>query len=124
MGQISVTIDGKQFRMACEDGQESHLEGLAADLDQRVRAMRQSFGDIGDLRLAVMAGLMLADEVREERRKAESAAIEVAASQVAVKNASSLGKEREAEIAGAIGAFADRVERISRSLMGSGRESA
>lgn len=124
MGQISVTIDGKQFRMACEDGQESHLEGLAADLDQRVRAMRQSFGDIGDLRLAVMAGLMLADEVREERRKAESAAIEVAASQVAVKNASSLGKEREAEIADAIGALADRVERISRSLTGSGRESA
>ncbi len=70
MAQISVTIDGKQFRMACEDGQEAHLLALAADVDGRIKSMRQSFGDIGDLRLAVMAGLMLADEVNEERRKA------------------------------------------------------
>ncbi|CAN1534123.1 zapA Cell division protein ZapA (stimulator of FtsZ polymerization and Z-ring component) [Rhabdaerophilaceae bacterium] len=118
MGQISITIDGKQFRMACEDGQESHLEGLAVNLDQRVRAMRQNFGDIGDLRLAVMAGLMLADEVNEERRMAEAARLEVASSKAALANAGSLGAAREAEIAGAISALSARVERIARALAG------
>jgi cell division protein ZapA len=122
VAQISVTIDGKQFRMACEDGQEAHLGALAADLDQRIKAMRQSFGDIGDLRLAVMAGLMLADEVSEERRKAASAAESVAASRAAVQNASQYGSRRETEIAQAITLLAERVERIARSLSGEERE--
>lgn len=122
MAQISVTIDGKQFRMACEDGQEAHLETLAVDLDSRIKVMRQSFGDIGDLRLAVMAGLMLADEVSEERRKATAAAETVAASRTAVQNASQYGSRREMEIAQAITTLAERVERIARSLSGEERD--
>ncbi len=122
MAQISVTIDGKQFRMACEDGQEAHLEALAADLDGRIKSMRQSFGDIGDLRLAVMAGLMLADEVSEERRKAVAATEAVAASRAAVQNASQLGSQREMEIAEAIVSLSERVERIARALSGEDRE--
>lgn len=122
MAQISVTIDGKQFRMACEDGQEAHLVALAADVDGRIKSMRQSFGDIGDLRLAVMAGLMLADEVNEERRKAAAAAEAVAASRAAVQNASQLGNQREADIAQAIVSLSERVERIARSLSGEDRE--
>lgn len=123
MAQISVTIDGKQFRMACEDGQEAHLLSLAADVDGRIKSMRQSFGDIGDLRLAVMAGLMLADEVSEERRKAEAAAEAVAASREAVRNASQLGSERESDIAEAIVSLSERVERIARALSGEDRDS-
>jgi cell division protein ZapA len=122
VAQISVTIDGKQFRMACEDGQEAHLEALAADLDGRIKSMRQSFGDIGDLRLAVMAGLMLADEVSEERRKAVAATEAVAASRAAVQNASQLGSQREMEIAEAIVSLSERVERIARALSGEDRE--
>jgi cell division protein ZapA len=122
VAQVSVTIDGKQFRMACEDGQEAHLEALAADLDGRIKGMRQSFGDIGDLRLAVMAGLMLADEVSEERRRANAAAEAVAASRAAVQNASQLGNQREADIANAISSLTDRVERIARVLSGEDRD--
>ncbi|MCA3629977.1 MAG: cell division protein ZapA [Methylobacterium sp.] len=122
MAQISVTIDGKQFRMACEDGQEAHLLALAADVDHRIKAMRQNFGDIGDLRLAVMASLMLADEASEERRKANAAAEAVAASRAAVQNASQLGNQREMEIATAISNLSDRVERIARALSGEDRD--
>ncbi|MCA3628331.1 MAG: cell division protein ZapA [Methylobacterium sp.] len=122
MAQISVTIDGKQFRMACEDGQEAHLLALAADVDHRIKAMRQNFGDIGDLRLAVMASLMLADEASEERRKANAAAEAVAASRAAVQNASQLGNRREAEIAQAITSLSERVERIARALSGEDRD--
>ena len=85
--------------------------------------MRQSFGDIGDLRLAVMAGLMLADEVSEERRKTAAAAEEVAASRAAVQNASQLGNQREADIANAISSLTNRVERIARALSGEDRDS-
>lgn len=122
MAQVNVTIDGKQFRMACEDGQESHLETLASDLDSRIKSMRQSFGEIGDLRLAVMAGLMLADEAREERRKAASAAEAIAAREAALSDANRSGSAREAEIAGAITALTERVDRITRALTGEERE--
>ena len=51
MPQVVVTIDGKTFRMACAEGEEDHLTGLAAEVDDRVNELRKSFGEIGDQRL-------------------------------------------------------------------------
>ena len=44
MSQVNVTINGRQFRMACEDGQEDHLRQLAKDLDERIEAMARKLG--------------------------------------------------------------------------------
>jgi cell division protein ZapA len=66
MAQVTVTIDGKAYRMACEEGQEDHLTGLAARFDRYVGHLKGSqFGEIGDLRLTVMAGIMVMDELSE-----------------------------------------------------------
>ncbi len=78
MPQISVSIDGKTYRMACADGEEQHLLGLGAGLDARVAQLRGSFGEIGDLRLMVMAALMVADELDEAQGRLASAQAEVA----------------------------------------------
>ena len=69
MAQISSTIAGRQFRLACEDGQEEHLQELAKDIDQRIISLRRKFGEIGDTRLTVMAALMVADELAETIQK-------------------------------------------------------
>ena len=69
MSQVNVTINGRQFRMACEDGQEDHLRQLAKDLDERIDTLRGQFGEIGDARLTVMAALMVADELAEAGKK-------------------------------------------------------
>src|ERR1700730_4800302 len=69
MSQVTVTINGRQFRMACEDGQESHLLRLAPDLDQRIEKMRGTFGGIGDTRLTVRAALTVADELADASGK-------------------------------------------------------
>ena len=61
MGQVNATIAGRQYRLACEDGQEDHLLALAKDIDTRIIDLRRKFGEIGDTRLTVMAGLMLAE---------------------------------------------------------------
>ena len=71
MGTVNATIAGRQFRLACEDGQEEHLQGLAHDIDQRIINLRARFGEIGDTRLTVMAALMVADEL-EARMRASS----------------------------------------------------
>ncbi|EJF91769.1 hypothetical protein MEG_01733 [Bartonella tamiae Th307] len=71
MATISVTIDGKTYRMACDEGQEDHLTGLANQLDQYILHLKSSFGEIGDHRLSVMAGIMVMDELAETQRQLE-----------------------------------------------------
>ncbi len=69
MAQVTVLIDGKAYRMACEEGQEDHLTDLAGRFDRYVNHLKGQFGEIGDLRLTVMAGIMVMDELHELQRK-------------------------------------------------------
>ncbi len=69
MATVQVTIDGKAYRMACGDGQEGHLQMLAEMLDSKVADMRASFGEIGDMRLTVMAAITIADELAETQTR-------------------------------------------------------
>src|SRR5215470_6255380 len=78
MAHVSVTINGRQFRMACEDGQETHLMGLAEDLDRRIEGLRRQFGEIGDTRLVVMAALTVADELVEMGQRLRKTEAELA----------------------------------------------
>ena len=57
MSHINVTINGRQYRMACEAGQENRLLRLAEGLEARIANLRGKFGEIGDGRLTVMAVL-------------------------------------------------------------------
>ena len=70
MAQVSVSIGGRAYRLACNPGEEAHLEGLAATVDKKIAEMRESFGEIGDQRLIVMAALTIADEVNEAQSSA------------------------------------------------------
>ncbi len=69
MAQVTVTIAGKTYRMACDDGQEAHLFGLAARLDAMIDEMRDMFGEIGDQRLTVMASITALDRISETERR-------------------------------------------------------
>ena len=63
MNHINVTINGRQYRMACEEGQEVRLLRLAENLEARIESLRGKFGEIGDARLTVMAALTVCDEL-------------------------------------------------------------
>ncbi|MBX4335850.1 cell division protein ZapA [Bartonella raoultii] len=69
METVSVTIDGKVYRMSCDKGQEHRLMKLAAQLDQYITHLKTNFGEIGDNRLSVMAGIMILDEMEEIKRE-------------------------------------------------------
>ncbi|MFN3855892.1 MAG: cell division protein ZapA [Phreatobacter sp.] len=90
MAHVSVTINGRQFRMACDDGQEEHLLRLAADINARIDQLKGSFGEIGDTRLTVMAAIMVADELVDVSRRLKSAEQELAS----LREASALNAER------------------------------
>ena len=116
MTQVSVTINGRQFRMACEDGQEGHLMSLARELDSRIGALRSKFGEIGDTRLTVMAAITVADELAEAAARIKRLEEEIAALQSAQVATSDRDKAAQAAIALALGAAAERVESITKRL--------
>lgn len=65
MGEVTINVNGRPYRMACEDGQEGHLNELGADLAKRVEDLSGQVGKIGDATLLVMAALLISDEASE-----------------------------------------------------------
>ncbi len=116
MSQVSVTINGRQFRMACEDGQEGHLMNLARELDNRIGGLRTKFGEIGDTRLTVMAAITVADELAEAGQRIKRLEEELAALQNAHVAISDRNKVAQATIAAALSKAAERVENITKAL--------
>jgi cell division protein ZapA len=116
MPQVNVTINGRQFRMGCEDGEEEHLQRLAEDLDQRISRLRTRFGEIGDTRLTVMAALTLADELAELKGKLARVEPELATLQQASVVSAELSQTTQAAVAAALNAAADRIETLTRRL--------
>lgn len=116
MSQVSVTINGRQFRMACEDGQEGHLMNLARELDSRIDKLRTKFGEIGDTRLTVMAAITVADELSEAGQRIKRLEEELAALQNDQVTLSDRNKAAQAAIATALSKAAERVENITKAL--------
>jgi cell division protein ZapA len=63
MSDLSITVNGRRYVIACEDGQEDHLARLADYIDKRIKEVVESVGQIGETRLMLMAGLLIADEL-------------------------------------------------------------
>ena len=106
MGQVSVNINGRSYKIACDDGQEPHVEKLAAYLNDRASELAAELGRReGDSLVLVLAGLLVVDELSDAR--AELARIQ--------SSAASGGKESEAAASG-LAALADRIEGIAERL--------
>ena len=116
MAHVSVTISGRQYRMACDDGQEHHLARLSHELDQRIAHLRTTFGEIGDMRLTVMAALILADELSEARQRMKRVEEELAAMQEARIAAAGQADAVQADVAAVFNAAAERIEKAARLL--------
>lgn len=69
MGVATLTINGRNYEVSCDDGQEGHLQKLAEHVDERVRQLADSVGQVGEARLLVMASLLVADELYDAYRQ-------------------------------------------------------
>lgn len=116
MAQVNVSINNRQYRMACEDGQEDHLRQLAKDLDDRINSLRGQFGEIGDSRLVVMAALMIADDVAETGKKVRRLEQEIAALQDARGASAERVQATQTALIAAFTSAAERIEGMARKL--------
>ena len=67
MATVTVEINGRPYAVGCADGQEERVRILAKQFDGHVRQVAGEVGHVGDIRLFLMAGLLLADELHEAR---------------------------------------------------------
>lgn len=118
MAHVSVTINGRSFRMACDDGQEDHLLRLAAEVNGKVDQLKGAFGEIGDTRLTVMAAITVADELADTRRRLKAAETELNALREARAVSVERADQREAHLAHTLDDAAAAIERLTAQLTG------
>ncbi|MEE2995635.1 MAG: cell division protein ZapA [Pseudomonadota bacterium] len=108
MAQVEVRINGRNYQVACDDGQEGHLLQLGEYIDMRVQELVSTVGQVGDSRLLVMTSLLVADELAETHANLEktSTRVELAAS----------ANELEAKLAGIVDNVAARIEALTKGL--------
>jgi cell division protein ZapA len=116
MPQVSVIIAGRTYRMACADGEEAHLESLARGLDEKIAEMRRAFGEIGDMRLHVMAALTFVDETSELRERVGRLEAERAEAGEASERRVSEQETARRDVVALANAAAERIERLSATL--------
>ncbi|TCT05649.1 cell division protein ZapA [Aquabacter spiritensis] len=116
MAQVSVTIAGRQYRMACDEGQEEHLMRLGRDVDARISQLRGAFGEIGDQRLTVMAAVTIADELHEARMRIRALESDIESQRDARASALARLEASEEIVARTIDEAAERLERLARDI--------
>jgi cell division protein ZapA len=116
MAHVTVTIAGRAYRMACDDGQEEHLTRLAQDVDARIDQLRGAFGEIGDQRLSVMAAITIADELAEAKRRIRALEQDLESQRAARSATLERMEQSEQAMASAVLTAAERLERIARDL--------
>jgi len=125
MAQVSVSIGGRAYRLACNPGEEARLKALAATLDKKIEEMRESFGEIGDQRLTVMAALTIADEANEaessarrEAQRAEAALADAEAAHAEATEARQAAERHAAALAAALDELTGRLGSLAATLSG------
>ncbi|MEP4032716.1 cell division protein ZapA [Roseibium polysiphoniae] len=116
MAQINVTINGRSFRMACDDGEEDRLIGLAGRFDGWINELRGAFGEIGDQRLTVMAGIMATDQLAELERKVSRLEAELEKERAGRETVLEQHSSAETNVAQAIEEAASRIEALAQGL--------
>src|SRR6478736_9581004 len=107
MSHVNVTINGRQYRMACEEGQETRLLKLAESLEARVENLRGKFGEIGDARLTVMAALTVCDELLDANNRIRGLEEELDSLRDVRVTAADRARATQTAVANALNAAAD-----------------
>ena len=69
MSQVNVMVNGRSYMMSCDDGQEQHLLDLGKLFNEKVTELAGALGQVGDARLHLIAGILIADELADARKE-------------------------------------------------------
>ncbi len=108
MAEVNITINGRNFGISCEDGQEQRVQDLSSYVDGRLKDIARAGAATNESHLLVLTSLLLADEIYDLRN-------ETAAANANLQNAQA-GQTDEAAVAHAIEDLASRIDRIASRI--------
>jgi len=117
MAKVSIDINGRKYALGCDDGEEERLLRLGQKLDDRVKMLANQFGQIGDIRLLVMAGITLTDELDEFSGNIE-AQVEKVTTNIRKESETAIAQSEESsqEATASLMKAADRIDAIASRL--------
>jgi len=118
VAQVTLKINDRSYEMTCDDGQEEHLHKLAGHVDERMRELAGSVGQVGEARLLIMASLLLADELYDAYRQIHL--LDSAAADAEIADAETDGELAPEVAAVALTRCAERIEAMAARLGGAG----
>ncbi len=113
MSKVTISLNGRPFTIGCEEGQQAYLRELASHLDTHVRGLADRVGQIGDLRLLLMAALIVADELKEAQGREEAMGDEITDLKGRLSQSEARRRADRARAAEAIIAAAERLETLA-----------
>jgi cell division protein ZapA len=116
MAHVIVEVNGRPYTMQCAEGEEAHLRDLAVLLDGEVQRVKSSVGTVGDIRMLVMAGLMVADRLSEAIARIQSLEEEVAGLREARAAAQAEAQNLQSLLSVRLIAASQRLELLAQSL--------
>lgn len=114
MAHVVVQVNGRGYTMQCNDGEEPHLAELADLLNAEIERIKQAVGQVGDIRLLLMAGLVVADKLSEALKRVEELDEQIRTMQASRNGALKQGQELEEAVARRLDAAARRLESLAR----------
>ncbi len=99
---VTVSVAGRNYEVACDDGQEDRVRKLAADIDRRASDLLKSVGQVGETRILFMTALLIADELADMRS--------------ALDRERSAASQSDSAVADGVTALARRVDAIAERL--------
>lgn len=115
MSILDIHINNRAYQIACDDGQESHVRGLARDIDARVKELAAAMGgQVADGTLLVLTALMLSDELNESTASLKNLKLQSANTSQSFEMAKQT--EMETSLAKAISDIAEDVQRMSQTI--------
>ena len=71
MANVTITFNGKDFLLSCEDGQEEHLQELLIQINQKFNKLKNDLGNLGENKLLLITAVKVMDEYYETSKKVE-----------------------------------------------------
>jgi cell division protein ZapA len=116
MPLVNVLLNGRAYTVACDEGEEDHLRALGEFLDKRVRELTSTVGQVGDARLLLMAGLVVADELNEALAKVEDREREISELKARLAEPEDALNDAEDRVAELLESAAARIEAIAAKV--------
>ncbi len=116
MPLVNVMVNGRAYTIACDEGEEEHLKELAGEVDNKIRELLGSVGQVGDQRLMLMAALLMADELHMARTQLDTARRELGEERGSREELSGRVEKSEAIAADVIENAVKRIEDIAARL--------